>query len=88
MRKVWKYRVSINDEPTHIITKVGFTPLCVRINPDRMGIDIWVLVDPNEAPKNIKFRVYGTGHPIENYANYIGTTFDSLLGLVWHVFVD
>jgi len=48
-------------------------------------ICLWAMVDANAKPVSRTFRVYGTGHPMDEPANhYLGTCMDG--PYVWHVF--
>lgn len=47
---------------------------------------IWALVDENQPLEERKFRVAGTGHPIDDSVKaYVGTI-QMANGLVWHLF--
>lgn len=53
------------------------------------SICVWFLCEPGSQKKHHKFRIYGTGHPIENNANlnnFIGTVQSG--SLVWHIFYE
>ena len=62
--------------------------LCIQLQNDVPCI--WALVDPENENKNRKFRIYGTGHPIEISYNsehhYIGTFQMANGSLIWHCF--
>jgi hypothetical protein len=47
---------------------------------------LWALVDTEEPPISISFRIHGTGRPVDEQGiNYIGTYFQDMF--VWHVFL-
>jgi len=47
---------------------------------------IWVLLDPDNEKEEVKFRIFGTGHPvgIGKDWGYCGTA--QLGAFVWHLF--
>ena len=48
---------------------------------------LWALINPhNKTTEFRKFRIAGTGHPIEGNWKYIGTIFQNVL--VWHIFEE
>jgi len=55
---------------------------------------VWVMVETAHINEDRRFRLYGTGHPIENIPkdtglHYIGTTQQSQTpALVWHLFEE
>lgn len=88
MRKIYKYQIPIIDE-FEIEMPIEHETLCVQ--NQRSVPCIWVIADPEDVKKRVKFRIHGTGHPIDEeeyydkYA-YVGT-FQQLDGdLVWHLF--
>jgi hypothetical protein len=80
---IWKYPFEVTDNVS-ISMPGGAQILTVQAQNDTPCV--WALVDP-EAPKQTHhFRVYGTGHPIDEPGQYLGTF--QLYGgsLVFHVF--
>lgn len=75
--------MDVNDEQSFDIPSDSKI-LCVQV---QHGVPcIWVLVDPNVSKERKKIMIYGTGHPITEDGQYIGT-FQVLGGsLVFHVF--
>ncbi len=52
-------------------------------------VEFWAHHDPGAKPARRRFRVYGTGHPIEPGLCYVGTTADGLnKALIWHLMVE
>lgn len=45
---------------------------------------LWAEVDPNMPKVNRRFGVVGTGWPLEEDAEYLGTYFDG--PFVWHIY--
>jgi len=83
--KIFKYGVPL----THSFTldmPESASILDVQVQAGRPVI--WALVDPDAPTQRREFRIYGTGHPIDDTINsaYIGT-FQSLSdALVFHLF--
>lgn len=87
VRSVYKYRLS---EPTtfHNMPK-GAQILHVATQDG--DPHLWALVDPAAETEQRAFRVYGTGHTINDHSevrlDYLGTCHDvAFQGLVFHVF--
>ncbi|KQR37758.1 hypothetical protein [Deinococcus sp. Leaf326] len=45
---------------------------------------LWIQVDPDSAPLERAFEVFGTGQPLPLYATYIATVLNG--PFVWHIF--
>jgi hypothetical protein len=45
---------------------------------------LWAMVRPELTPHPVAFRIYGTGHPIDNAGDFIGTF--QMGELVFHMF--
>lgn len=83
MRAVFKYEVPIRDVVTirmpanakvlHVATQHGFPFL-------------WALVDTDAPIVRRRFRVAGTGHPIEGALTHVGSLLLEVDALVFHVF--
>ena len=53
-------------------------------------IELWFLVDPEKVEETIKFKIVGTGHPIEEKPEnliYLGSTIIHAGQLVFHIFI-
>jgi hypothetical protein len=95
MKSIYKYVLNIEDEPS-ILMPMGAQILSVdaQMDPSRVGdheqLCLWALVDPEAIPEGRHFRIYGTGHPVEeaDLANsrFIGTVPMMNGSLIWHVF--
>lgn len=83
--QVWKYALTLSDYVTLEMPR-GAKPLYVAT---QFGVPcIWALVRPEEPLVNRRFRIAGTGHPIEAHEaiSYVGTFMLSGGHLVFHVF--
>jgi hypothetical protein len=84
MKRVFKYSLAFED--INILEMpVGAEILCAQTQRDTPCI--WALVDPFAPRTKRRFRVAGTGHPIEDAIKaYIGTVQIDGGSLVFHVF--
>lgn len=81
---VWKYPVSV-DNMFVLQLPVGATPLSVHIQNGEPVL--WCLVNPVAPVKLRRFRLAGTGHPIEAVGlSFIGTFLVEHDALVFHLF--
>ena len=83
MSKVFKYLVRAVDRVTLEMPK-GAKLLSFQCQNDQLCL--WALVDPKAPTETRSFRVVGTGHPIEEPGEFVGTA--QMRGglLVWHLF--
>lgn len=71
MKAVWKFELDADDY-NEIELPAGAKPLTVM--GQRGRAQLWCLVDPNETVYETRvFRLAGTGHPIRENVEYIGT---------------
>lgn len=82
MKKVWKFSIDLDDHVT-IDMPGGAELLHVGLQD---GIKIWALVDPHQPLEKRRFRVAGTGHPIDVDVDPVGTVMDGRF--VWHIFEE
>lgn len=87
MKKIFKYPIEINDE-----VSIGLPEGAEILSFQLQGgcPNLWVLVDENADVELRRFRVYGTGHRVENgdKLNYIGTIVGHMGQFVWHLFEE
>lgn len=83
MRVIYKYELAITNVQNISMPDVA-SPLAVAEQNGRLML--WAAVDPTTPPRDRRFRIIGTGHPIsdENDWLHLGTVVMSS-GLVWHV---
>jgi hypothetical protein len=81
MKKVFKYLVQPHD-----IIEVMLPENADPLHFDMQGSNLclWALVNPEEPEMLFRFRMAGTGHPIETCGAYINTM--KVNGLVFHFF--
>lgn len=87
MKKVYKYNITDMNDYFDLNLPKGAKILTVQVQ--RNSICIWALVDINNEQEKRRFRLAGTGHPIEESTDrliYIGS-FQMMQGtLVFHLF--
>ncbi len=85
-RTIWKFQLEIKDEQS-ILMPAGAEILTVQV---QHGIPcVWALVLPSVPMEQREFRIYGTGHPVDDseiFLSYIGTYQLQEGSLVFHVF--
>lgn len=89
MRKVWKYPVPLTDRFS-VDLPMDAEVLAVQesVLPQSDIWDslvMWALLNPDAPKERRTFRLAGTGHPIVDDGDYIGTT-QLRNGLVFHLF--
>lgn len=82
-KTIWKYPVPVTDTFSLDLPE-GSTILTVQVQFGHPNI--WVKVQPDAEKVTRKFRVYGTGHDIDQEGEYIGTFPMSGEQLVFHLF--
>ena len=85
-KTIYKYPLPMTEDPTIEMPR-GSRVLTVQVQGSTPCI--WAIVDPNQPLEIRRFRVFGTGHPIDENINsitYIGTF--QLLGggFIGHLF--
>jgi len=82
---IFKYTVPIQDEFGLLLPGMGKI-LSFQVQADVPVI--WALVNPQAAPWERRFRIFGTGHPVsaDIPLAFIGTI--QLDTLVWHLFEE
>jgi hypothetical protein len=91
MKTIYKYALNIEDEPV-LLLPAGAQILSVDSQATRHGekLFLWALVDPETKETGRYFRIYGTGHPVDeadlSKLKFIGTVSMKGGALIWHVF--
>lgn len=94
MHTIYKYELEVTDEQYIEIPKFAKV-LCIQVQ--NTGIEavpcIWVEVDSAQILERTRIRMYGTGHPMDEYSRYnrsepiyLGTFQLEELHLVFHVY--
>ena len=96
MKRIWRYEVPIDDKD-HTICLSGY-PIHVglkytRVEDDRISftypssVEFWTENWDINSPRNITYRVFGTGHDIPDHYYYEGTAARCpITGLVFHLY--
>jgi hypothetical protein len=83
---IWKFPVALTDEFTITMPRKA-RPLTVQVQDGAPYV--WALVDPGWVRVQRRFRLAGTGHPIEDAGlwQYVGSFQLRDGALVFHLFV-
>lgn len=83
--RVWKYPTQLADW-FELEMPLGAKVVAFGLDPVTSNPALWVEVD-DAAPKAIRrFRLAGTGHPIEPGLKFIGSAIGHLGQFVWHLY--
>jgi len=87
MRTIHKYAVDARGEFT-LLLPLDARILSVQTQGAAGRPQMWVLVNPCAPPQVRKFRLFGTGHPVESNDDleYVGTFQMEDGNLVFHLF--
>lgn len=78
----------------HLHVGAGYTDIHAAWVDDRIlavaadgdeYVEFWAEVNPMETSRPREFTVVGTGHPIPDCFEHVGTTQRTPSGLVWHL---
>ena len=85
METVFKYCIPIDDEFT---LEMPMDAEILAFQVQHEVPCIWAKVDTRRQSETISFKMFGTGHPMEDTdtLKYIGTAQMSGGSLVWHLF--
>ena len=82
IRSIWKYPLKIIDEEQELM--IPQDGKIVYVDNQNHAPVLWIEVFPKSPKEARNFRVFGTGHPIPTFWNYIGTCL--LPPFVWHIY--
>lgn len=86
MKTIWKFPLSSEGEQL-IKMPQGCAVLCAQVQHDIPCV--WAVVDTDAPTVKRRFRIFGTGHPInEDDLQFVGTFQLSGGGLVFHLYMD
>ena len=84
MRTIWKYNFEITDV---LAIEMPRGAEIIHIDTQSDVPSLWALVDPEAGKEGRRFRIFGTGHPIDSSTlSYLGTFQTNGGQLVFHVF--
>jgi len=85
MKRIYKYPIPITDEFTLELPEGA---LILTFQTQHNKPYIWALISPDAELETAGFRLFETGHPVEDAdtLEYIGTTQTEGGDLVWHLF--
>ena len=86
MKTIWKFILPPIDDFLEIQMPIGAQILTVQTQQGHPCI--WALVEPNNSKEHRRFRLAGTGHPMEfsEAMDYVGTFQIRQGTLVFHLF--
>lgn len=84
MKTIWKFPFKISDV-VRFMAPEHSEVLSIQM---QNGVScIWMLVCPGNRLIEKKFRIVGTGHPIDGFlGKFVGTIQEANGLLVWHIF--
>lgn len=82
MKTIWKIPLRI-DDTQHIQMPIGAKILCVQMQANTPCL--WAVVNETGMKESRTFCMYGTGSPVGETQNYVGTI-QTYSGLVFHIF--
>ena len=83
MKTIWKFDTVVADE-VEIVMPEGAEIIHVAPWMTPAFLQLWAVVDP-EAPRvGRRLSIRGTGHPLGEVGDHLGTVQSQ--GLVWHLF--
>ena len=85
MKTIYKFPLSITDEQTVSMPR-GSQVLSVQMQNEQLNV--WALVNTENLQEQRKFRIFGTGNPVDVDGNwkFVGTVQERMF--VWHIFIE
>lgn len=84
MKTVYKYPIEFPAD--EVVLDLPFDAVFVSIGVQNGGLFLWAMVDPEAAEAKYRLLVRGTGHPIDEAADPLGSFMLHGGALVFHVF--
>lgn len=89
MKTIYRYQLSITDSPVISMpsgAQILSAPPDVR-NSHGRTVEIWAVVDTDQAHEDREFRIIGTGNYLpDDCGRFIGTAVTHGDAAVWHIF--
>lgn len=82
-RRMFRYVVLIDDQ-AHVIA-LSHSPVAVAVST-AWSVEFWCEHTEGAPQGKRAFQVFGTGHPLPDDAQWIGTCPRTPDGLVWHLY--
>jgi hypothetical protein len=83
-RRMFRYAVPVDDR-AHVI-RLTSRPVAVAVAEGGLSVEFWAEYADGAPVTDRAFRVFGTGHPLPDGAQWAGTCPRTPDGLVWHLF--
>lgn len=87
MKVIWKFAFAgeFNGVTLYANLGKGAEVVHVGVDPGSGYPAIWIMHDPNKEQQQLKFQLIGTGTPIPDGLEHVGSVIIS--PYVWHVFM-
>jgi hypothetical protein len=84
---IYKYPLHVADEP---VVRMPKGARILSAQAQHGALCVWAVVDTDQRYEDRRFRVYGTGHPVDTPPSwaFIGTVQLTGGALVFHVFAE
>lgn len=83
---IWKFSIPVTD---HFTVEMPLDANVLHVDTQAGHPCIWALVDPMQDKVPFRFRMVGTGHPVDHDPGaYIGTFQMQGGALVFHLFME
>jgi hypothetical protein len=83
VKTIWKFPVSFE---TRFEVMMPAGAKVINVQTQIEAAQMWALVDTEQPAVRRQFMLVGTGHPIEEEGEYVGTFLSRFGGLVLHLF--
>jgi hypothetical protein len=88
-KTIWKVNLqgsAIAEDGRTFLAPLTVDAEVIATQYQRGDLCVWAIVDPDAAKEDRKVYVIGTGHPIPEGVEYVGTVQGKSGLFVWHVF--
>lgn len=80
-RRIFRYEVPVDDRWHAIRARAPLYVACRQVD----AVEFWAW-EPGDDPPVMEYRVFGTGHPIDEPGSlHVGTAISTGGGLIWHL---
>lgn len=89
MKTIWKFTTEIEDRPRLMLPAGARILSCALDRVDNLYaryFNLWAEVDNSAPREERRLRVIGTGHPLPNVGQFVGTIQDP--PFVWHIYEE
>ena len=83
MKAIWKFPLSVVDGIQSRNIPIGSSFCHAGNDPRGPGVAVWFAVDSAMGEELKNFMVVGTGHPLPEHSQYLGSAAQN--GFIWHI---